>query len=332
MTYLGLKDYDLAEKYIQESLNLYLKRKNISGYADCYRELGEIYYLTNRKEKAIEVTELALKSSLEIGELESVKLCYEKLHLYHKEIHEYKKAYENLILFKKYSDSIFNEKINDDLTQQKINFELTKNDLVNKNKRKLYEQESKNKLKTQKTILIFTIIVAFLFLIISFISFQQFKKSKNQNQIIINQKKKIEHSLNEKEVLLKEVYHRVKNNLQIISSLLEIQINQNDNTGFTKSAKEIQNKIQVISLLHQNLYESDNLNYINFEKYIEELIQYFSKIYLLQNDNIKFHFNCENINLRISQAIPLGLIINELVSNAFKHSFNTKTKEISGFL
>lgn len=324
-TYLGMKNFALAEKYLQEAIDLYEENKNISGFADCYREISEVYFSTNRIQKAIEVTEYALKKSNEIGELESVKLSYEKLHKYYSYNKNYSKAYENLLMFKKISDSIFNEKINDDLTQQKIDFEITKNNLINNNKRKLYEQVTKNKLNTQKTIIYSIIVIALLFIITTFFNYRQYKKTEKQNFIINKQKKKIELSLNEKDVLLKEVYHRVKNNLQIINSLLEIQSNHDSNPNFKNSVKEAQTKIQVMSLLHQNLYNSKDFNFIDINFYIHQLVEYFSNIYLHYNQ-VKFQIKCENIPLEISQAIPLGLIINEITSNAFKHSFKVESK------
>lgn len=134
--------------------------------------------------------------------------------------------------------------------------------------------------------------------------------------------KVLSESLKEKEILLKEIHHRVKNNLQIISSMLNIQ------KSFIKDGKAIEifdesrDRIRSIALLHEKLYQSKNLNQINFTSYIIELAESLVKIYTDSKRRINLEINSSADNVDIDIGMSLGLILNELISNSIKHAFN----------
>jgi PAS domain S-box-containing protein len=132
---------------------------------------------------------------------------------------------------------------------------------------------------------------------------------------------KLKASLQEKETLLKEVHHRVKNNLQIISSLLRLQSKQIRDADVLELFQESQNRVRTMALIHEKLYQSDNLAKIDFLEYIRTLIQELSHSYGASKQAIAFKLNIEKVHLEIDIAIPCGLIINELVSNSFKYAF-----------
>jgi PAS domain S-box-containing protein len=132
---------------------------------------------------------------------------------------------------------------------------------------------------------------------------------------------KIESSLKEKEVLLKEIHHRVKNNLQIISSLLNLQSGYIKDKDSIEIFKESQNRVRSMALIHEKLYQSKDMSQINFSEYVSELVSNLFSSYSLNSALITLHQNINDILLEIDIAINLGLIINELVSNAFKHAF-----------
>jgi PAS domain S-box-containing protein len=132
---------------------------------------------------------------------------------------------------------------------------------------------------------------------------------------------KILSSLKEKELLLREIHHRVKNNLQIISTLLTLQSSQAKNSKVDDLYRESQNRIQSISLIHENLYQSDDLAHINFETYAKGLITDLFDSYGVNSKEIQLNLDIESVSMGIETAIPCGLIINELVSNSLKHGF-----------
>jgi len=142
--------------------------------------------------------------------------------------------------------------------------------------------------------------------------------------------KQIEKDLKEKSTLLRELYHRTKNNMQVISSMLRLRSMRTDEEFIHTTFKEINNKIKAMSLVQEKLYKSKNLSEINLKEYIEELIDLLRKSYDLASDRIAFQLELEDIPILLDCAVPLGLIINELISNAFKHAFPNKMKgEIS---
>lgn len=137
---------------------------------------------------------------------------------------------------------------------------------------------------------------------------------------------RIKASLKEKDVLLKEIHHRVKNNMQIISSMLGLQSAYVEDETFNTLLKDSQGRIKSMALIHEKLYQSDNLAYINFTEYVNSLISYLKNSYNMSDDKIKINTNIEDMSLNIDMAIPLGLIINELISNSYKHAFKDNSK------
>jgi PAS domain S-box-containing protein len=137
---------------------------------------------------------------------------------------------------------------------------------------------------------------------------------------------RIESALKEKEILLKEIHHRVKNNLQIISSLLNLQSGYIKDKDSIAIFKESQNRIRSMAIIHEKLYQSKDMSQIDFSEYVSELVSNLFGSYSLNSALIILHQNINNILLEIDLAINLGLIINEIVSNAFKHAFPSGSK------
>lgn len=134
-------------------------------------------------------------------------------------------------------------------------------------------------------------------------------------------------SLQEKEILLKEIHHRVKNNLLVVSSLLEFQTEYIHNPDIVRMFEESQNRIYSMALIHEQLYRSTNLAQVNFEDYLKSLVKNLSESYHISSfldvgtHKINFQFNTEPVHLTIESAHPCGLIVNELISNALKYAF-----------
>ena len=128
-------------------------------------------------------------------------------------------------------------------------------------------------------------------------------------------------SLQQKEVLLKEVHHRVKNNLQIISSLLYLQSFNADNPASSSMFQESQNRVRSMALVHEQLYQSQDLAWIDFAGYASRLVTWLFQSFGADPNLIDLKVHVDRVHLNIDQAIPCGLIINELVSNSLKHAF-----------
>ncbi len=130
-------------------------------------------------------------------------------------------------------------------------------------------------------------------------------------------------SLNEKEILLKEIHHRVKNNLQVISSLLNLQSEKIMQPGLFEIFMESKNRIRAMALVHEKLYQSQNLSRIDFTDYISSFLTYMNECYNLNPEKITIHLDADKRPhyFKIDTAIPCGLILNELVSNSCKYAF-----------
>ena len=126
----------------------------------------------------------------------------------------------------------------------------------------------------------------------------------------------------EKELLLKEVHHRVKNNMQVISSLLNMQADAQEDLVLSNLLGESQQRIKSMSLIHESLYQSDDLLEINFEDYIRTLATGLCRFYTIPGVEVQLDIVVDEVALGLDTAVPCGLIINELISNALKHGFN----------
>lgn len=138
----------------------------------------------------------------------------------------------------------------------------------------------------------------------------------------------LETTLREKEILLKEIHHRVKNNLQIISSMLDLQMDSFEDAGLMHVLKSSKNRIRSIALIHENLYQSRDLETVNMNEYIQNLLAYVWGVYQRPSTVITPKTRVEPISLGIDTAIPVGLIISELLSNALKFAFAGKSRGI----
>lgn len=141
-----------------------------------------------------------------------------------------------------------------------------------------------------------------------------YSRQKKKNVIIQRQSADLE-------VLMKEIHHRVKNNLQVVSSLLDLQSHTITDSQASAAVKEGKNRVQSMALIHQNLYSEGNIKGIMVKEYISNLVQSLSDSYNITNDKVKVNINIDDLNLDVDTMIPLGLVLNELVSNSFKYAF-----------
>ena len=128
-------------------------------------------------------------------------------------------------------------------------------------------------------------------------------------------------SLREKEAMLKEIHHRVKNNLQVISSLLSLQSMRHSRTDTNEALNESQNRIRAMALVHETLYRSDDLAKVDLSHYLSELCSYLFRAFGVDSSRIRLDFSVQPIALSLDKTITCGLMVNEVVSNSLKHAF-----------
>lgn len=141
-----------------------------------------------------------------------------------------------------------------------------------------------------------------------------------------NQLKK---SLRDKEVLLQEIHHRVKNNLAVVSGILQLQRYKSNEPAADKVLKESESRIKTMALIHEKLYQSESLSSITFNGYIQDLATFIQKT-VSEDKQLRFNINCSEVQLNVNQAIPAALIINEMLNNSVEHAFkNTQNGSIN---
>lgn len=226
-----------------------------------------------------------------------------------------------------------NSLVNASLKNQEILTQLKTNEAVLKNKQLAKEKDLSQSLSRENQLKqkylederrnknILWVGLAILTLATGMI-FWQYKKQFNQNEIIKKQAAELH-------VLNKEIHHRVKNNLQVISSLLDLQSHTLPNDRSKAIIKEGIQRVQSMAFIHQNLYEGEAANAVNINEYLKMLSTHLFQTYNIKPNKIKLHTDIENLKFHTDTAIPIGMILNELISNALKYAFpNNNTGDI----
>lgn len=294
---------DQSSRYKTEAISLYGK---ILNYAN--PEETDIQFVLDR---------FGAKTVLEVAEkaIEETENSEDK-NAYSHVIREFAGALANYG-YKEQSEKYYNEAIK--ITQQIYSQELSQS-LANYETKQIRKEKELAIAYEQKQVKLYALI-AILALSMFVITIFAFVKKKKQARLLAEKNIQIETTLKEKQLLLKEVHHRVKNNFQIISSLLELQSKGIEDEKARELAAEGKNRVKSMALIHQKLYQNDDL-LIQFADYIERLVEEISKMYG-EGKNTKMSYKIEDIAFDIDTAIPLGLIVNELITNAFKYGGNS---------
>ncbi|WP_297764273.1 histidine kinase dimerization/phosphoacceptor domain -containing protein [uncultured Muriicola sp.] len=191
--------------------------------------------------------------------------------------------------------------------------------MINMQKLEMEQNRSEMEAMDERTNLVF---ISLIFTLLGFagLVFAYLKSIKNQ-RLIAEQKHIIENSLVEKDSLLKEIHHRVKNNLQMVSSLLSLQTKNTRSKAAIEALEEGKSRVKAMALIHQKLYQNDDLSVIEMQGYIESLVNSVQSVFKKGGHSINITIDAEGVELDIDRAIPFGLILNELVSNSFKYAF-----------
>jgi two-component sensor histidine kinase len=160
---------------------------------------------------------------------------------------------------------------------------------------------------------------------------EQKEELRNQKEALKEQHDLIQQQLQEKEVLLKEIHHRVKNNLQLVSSLLQLQSSKFSDPEVLKALEEGQGRVQSMAMIHQMLYENEDLTDINLDEYFEHLWKSIRMSFGELSNHVEIKGAKSNMHVNIDTAVPLGLIGNELLYNCFKYAFQGKEQGVIAY-
>lgn len=329
----GLSSLDIAQ-YLFEMGKIEAGEK----YADRGYQLYKAQEDLNAKDKLVatfDALQVVINIKLRLGKVGEVEPLFKKVELIKPKIDFSTEGhyFKSLKLYRNYTQYY---EIKKDYTHAYRYLKLA-NDLQDSlgrqnDKRKLWQIESRVKAdnyqsqinkaekesRLQERLRNFAIGTLILF---AGIAFGVYRRIKRDNAIITGQKALLEQSLSEKETLLKEIHHRVKNNLQIISGLFDKQARQSMDETTRKLIKEGQDRVFSIALVHKNLYESESLSTIEIKSYLEVLTGNIEKSQKKAHQDIKILLSADDTLIDIDTVIPLGLILNELITNCYKYAF-----------
>lgn len=304
----------LEEAY-QEHLKALQIRENLSStYNLCESKLnmGEVLIKLGRYPEAIS----HLKDVFKYDEHESLyqqQTAYELLSEAYEKRGNHKLALENYKAFSQLSDSIYSEESLEVIAEKDARYNQQKKDaeitLLSKEK-----ELSEAKLSRSKAIQTISLIGLILLAIAAFALYRLYRKIKSKNQTIVK-------ALKDRELLLHETHHRVKNNLQMISSLLNLQSKYVKDEHVLEVLQNGRNRVQSMAILHKNLYVGEDLNMVNIQDYFEGLIDSILNSYNKSESDIDLNVSAKNVTMDVESVIPIGLIVNELVTNSLKHAF-----------
>lgn len=311
-------NYEKAISYFKKALERF-DEKESQDYAGYLFNIGYAYNKIGKTQFALDYIERSLAIRKKLNIAVDLRESYQGLAETYQRSGDYQKAFENLTLFQAYNDSVFNETKNKQLAELETQYQTEKKDKTIADLEKEKELQDLRAQKQQAQIY-FGICGLIILLVISGLFYRQSKIRKKHNQELELKNKEIERQNGERELLLKEINHRVKNNLQIISSLLSMQTRGLKDDKMKDAMKESQSRVKTMALIHEKLYQYENLSKINMQEYLQQLSEFLTQTYRSEKD-IKITIDAADINLDMDTAIPLGLITNELLSNSLKYAF-----------
>ncbi|PWK78383.1 two-component sensor histidine kinase [Mucilaginibacter oryzae] len=350
--YVALTDYAKAEQYYLKMMEVYktttynkdfytTNEQMVTDFVHYNETMAGFYLLTRQFKKAGIYTSRILE--LKPGAIRPVTLT--KIHRMQFRVDSasgnYVAAIKHFEINKRLDDSLFSAIKNKQIEELEIRYKTKES----RQKIKLLQMQSDGqKAEIQKANMQRNITFAGIAMLIIIVGFafngyrhkQETNKQLQLKQAEINEQNtslqrlvyEKDNLLEEKDWLLKEVHHRVKNNLQIVMSLLNTQSAFLKNNAALAAIRESQNRVQAIALIHQKLYSNSAGSYIDMSVYINELISYLADCYNPAGRGIRFEQMVEPIKLDVGQAVPLGLVLNEAITNAIKYAFGPQGGEI----
>ncbi len=304
--------YKLAEQYSLKSNNKYHLITNYNSLATCYKELKEYETAKAYSEKSIAI-------SKEVGSVERELFCHETMADILFSMGDYKNAYASFQNYASLKDTLFNQDKNDAIAEMQAKFD------VEKNQQKVKEIELQKKIddeaNTKQRLLFMVVIVVILISLVFTILL--FRNKQKVNSLLEQKNAAIQANLEQKEVMMSEIHHRVKNNLQMVSSILDLQARDLTDEKSMRVIEDSLSRINAISLIHQRLYQSDNIRGIKINTYLQELAFDILKNFSSSVTTTPIQLTCkvDDLNMDLESAIPIGLITAELITNACKYAF-----------
>ena len=354
--YLMLEKYDQALEYQNRAVELFERMNSDLDVAINLNSRGNVYKLSGNLELALKDYEdgLAMSEPLGYGGLirairsnigdvkirtgkyreglpymiETLKMQQDQGHRRDKPetylhlatayagLGQHDSAYHYRILFDELKDSLYTEDSDQRMLDIRAKYETEKMEAANR----LLEQQ-----KQQQGLLLWTALVGLIAIgLIAFLLYRNNQRRKKTNHLLNQQKSEIERKNQQNETLLKEIHHRVKNNLQVISSLLRLQTSDIEDEAVRELVAAGEHRVKSMALIHQKLYQRDNLSGIEMKNYLTTLGKSLIDTLNSMDKEIELTVEMEELEVDVDTAVPLGLIANELITNSLKYAFHER--------
>lgn len=311
--YMTLNKMDSAEYYVSLPIPYNLRKNQLFSYGTNLRLLAQIYMSSDRLDEAYEVIQKSLDISYQIKNAESILSSQETMMTLFELKGEYKDAYLLRVEYDKLTDSIEGVEIMNNIAEKEAEFESKKKQMEIERLTIENEQDKQDQRNLQLFILLICAI-----LIMTLILYNTNRKAgiklREKNALIEDQ-------MNEIAELAKESHHRIKNNLQSVVSILRLQSRATDSEEGKKQLQAAQERLEAISLLHQSLYSKDRFDVMDLKLFIDQLVVQIGAGNLDDDHPIRIKSEVEEIPVQAEYALPIALIINELVTNSLKYAF-----------
>lgn len=338
--YLKQEKLDSAIYMLNEAIRLFPQKRNFIFRSNSHLHLAEIYLkrIENNSRskqillnKAIENAEKSRELAESSGVIKQLNEAARVLMKVYGKASNSKKTLQYAELYGTSLDSLNRLERSKKVIEMQTKFEVEKKELQiellgkeNSLKEADLQQTKKNEAQ-QRQITIISIIALIISVVAAIFLYRLYGQKKRANAELERKNALISEQKEEKEVLLKEIHHRVKNNLQVVSSLLDLQTNNIDDESTLLAIEDGQSRVQAMALIHQNLYQNQDIGSISFEEYANQLVKQLASVYEKEN-RVEVELKSKETYFDIDTAIPIGLILNELVSNAYKYAFKEDTK------
>jgi len=303
--YLENNLYDSASAYFQKSLEL-ADPTNERDIMVIKNGLGQVYLHTGQFQKCIDILSEALQVVKQTGDIFFMSEVPEYIAKSYAGLGQYDSAFKYMELNWLYTDSVFTLGQDQALEDMKSKYESDKKDQLIA--RQIVERKYGLALVTA------TCLLAFMF-------YRRYIQKKKINEILDQRNK-------EKDFLLKEIHHRVKNNLQILSSLLNLQADYIKDENALNAITEGRNRVQSMAFIHQQLYSDKSISSVNMKEYLADLCGHLSDSFTSDQKAISINSDVQVELIDVETAIPLGLIVNELITNSIKYAFNQQDRGV----
>lgn len=309
-----LGDFESSKTTLETCLQIHENSHDEQGITITMINLGKIYLKSNELNKAQETGEKAFALAQKSGHVYNLKNASELLSEIYRNQRRFEESLDMHVLSVSLRDSLFNRETEKATLEKGLAYEYEKKELLRDAQYQQQIQLENIRHKNQLIIILLISIILVVILIFSIILIKRLKETRVQ-------KKMIEEKNTENELLLGEIHHRVKNNLQVIASLLSLQEKSVTDESAKRAILEGKERVNSMGLIHKLLYQNDRFTGIEMNDYISKLIDGLMNSFGYEKSNLQLDIDFPEIKLDVDSAVPIGLIINELVINAFKYAY-----------